>query len=161
MKRTLQLITATLLFVIGAGFTSHAQESNSLPYANYKGIKDLSTAKAEWIKDNPAAYQNLTNKNTNPASPKQEAFINYKEIKDPAAAKAAWLKDNPATSNVQPTGAETLKYYNYKGIKDLAAAKQAWLTDHPKYAKKMQGNSIPANASVARPGHGQRNTGKK
>ncbi len=161
MKKLIYPVYVTFLFLLVSGFASQAQESSSLPYTNYKGIKDLAAAKAEWVKDNPAVYQNLTNQNTNAGSQKQEAFVNYKGIKDPAAAKSAWLKDNPSTNNMQQTGNETLKYYNYKEIKDLDAAKQAWLADHPKYSKKMQDNSIPAPANEVRPAYGQRNTGKK
>lgn len=161
MKRALYPVVATLLFLLVATFTSNAQESSTLPYANYKGIKDLATAKAEWVKDNPAVYQNFSNQKAIVGSQKQEAFVNYKGIKDPASAKAAWLKDNPSTNNVQQTGNETLKYYNYKGIKDLAMAKQAWLADHPKYAKKIQANSIPASANGVRLTREQRNAAKK
>lgn len=61
---------------------------STIPYLNYKGISNSEQAKAEWINDNPEAYQELLNQNT---------------VEQPAVKEIPAVQSNSATKPVQGT----------------------------------------------------------
>lgn len=60
----------------------------TIPYLNYKGISNSEQAKAEWINDNPEAYQEL---------------LNQSAVEQPAVKEIPVVQSNSAKKPIQGT----------------------------------------------------------